>query len=550
MKIKTKLLMIFSLMIVFFVVVVGLNLLTYSSLDSDSAFINNSGRIRANSYRMAYLSERAVNDASYRAEASKQLLDRIEFLNKLTVGLIDGDEGLGLKKLEHPQMLQQMTSLKEKWDSYFRPAYMTVAQNADSNALAKIEAAIDGYVAEVDKLVADYSGLSQDKVVRAQIVSGAMLLAMAVFAFFAMFLIVAQVIRPIEKLTREMESISSGEGDLTKTIQFKRQDELGVLITYFNRFVSSVRDTVKVIANSSNTLNSSMEGISGTSHELTKSTEMIAGAVMSVSEGSVEQTEMIRNLNDLVEKMSEDVARVLKKAETLRQGSESSKASAGEGSQLLEVQERSLQEVIASLSGVDMSVKKLESYSNDIKSILGIIDNISNQTNLLALNAAIEAARAGETGRGFAVVAGEIRKLAEETGKSTVQISEIIGNITGQTLMVRENMEKMTERIDAQGKNMAVVMDKLDEIVQKAENTYVDAREIESINLAVQSGFGTIKSSAGKISDVVTSNSNNTQDVAAAVEEQTASFQEVSASLSSLNMLSAELKSIVDRFKI
>jgi methyl-accepting chemotaxis protein len=282
----------------------------------------------------------------------------------------------------------------------------------------------------------------------------------------------------------------------------------------------------------------------------TKSTEMIANAVMEVSNGSVEQTEMISSLNTLVEQMNEDVGKVLYKAENLLQGSASSKASAGEGNQLLELQARGLTEVVSSLVDANDAVKRLEGYSNDIKGILNIIDNISSQTNLLALNAAIEAARAGESGRGFAVVAGEIRKLAEGTGQATIQISEIIGNITGQTVMVRNNMTLMAERIDSQSQSMDVVMNKLSEIVQKAETTHADAKEIESINLTVKNNFGIITNSASKISEVVTNNSSNTQNVAAAVQEQTASFEEVSANMNALNDLSSELKLVVGRFKI
>lgn len=550
MKIRTKLLAVFTLLTFLTVSVVGINLYAFQSLDSDGNFINYSGRLRASSYRMSYLSYRIITQDGASGDIKDELQTLIDFFDNTLKGLSEGDDALGLKKLDNEDIQVQLSSIEEQWTNTFKPAYLNIATNKDEQSLKIIDKDIADYVVSINKMVEDFSKASQGNISKAKVFSGAALTVFIVLALLSSIVILKGVISPINLITNELKNISSGDGDLTKTIQINSNDEIGMLTKYFNQFVSHIRNDIILISNSSDTLVSSIDTIATTSDELAKATEMIAIAVQDVSDGGVEQEHMVKTLNELVEGMSGDIQLVIGDAERLLHASKSSKDAASDGNLTIQNQVKELAEVIESSNKVTSTVNLLENYSKDISGILAIIDSISQQTNLLALNASIEAARAGDAGRGFSVVADEIRKLAEETAKSTVSIVDIVGNITGQTLEVKKHMGEMVKKINLQEKSMEDVQNKLNEIVDKSNNTYEDAREIYDINTTIHNNFNTINDSANKILNVVETNSNNAQDVAAAAEEQTAAFEEVSANLTSLNELSIQLKEVVSKFKV
>lgn len=550
MKIRTKLLFIFTLLAILTVSIVGVNLYGFNSLDSDANFVNYSGRLRASSYRMAYLSHKTFTDQGTNENHLQELHQIIDFFDNALEGLSQGDDDLGLKKLDNKNIEVKLNDIKEQWINVMKPAYLNATSYKDKESLQTIDNHVEDYVFSINEMVEEYSAKSQKNVARAKTFNGIALLIFIALTLFAAIVIVKSIIRPINLVTDQLQNIASGDGDLTQTVEVFSKDEMGLLAKYFNRFISYIRDDMLLISQSSDTLFSSIDTIATTSDELAKATEMIAVAVQDVSNGGMEQEQMVQTLNDLIEGMSVNIQQVITNAEKLLEGSEASSDSANDGNSTIQKQVKELAELAESSYQVTSTVDLLENYSKDINGILTIIDSISEQTNLLALNASIEAARAGDAGRGFAVVAEEIRQLAEETAASTVSIVEIVQNITGQTLEVKKHMNEMVEKINMQEKSMEDVQNKLVEIVDKSNSTYEDAKEIYDINNIIYDNFNIINDSTSRILNVVETNSHNAQDVAAAAEEQTASFQEVTANLDSLNQLSMELKEVVSKFKV
>jgi methyl-accepting chemotaxis protein len=275
-------------------------------------------------------------------------------------------------------------------------------------------------------------------------------------------------------------------GDMTISFQASSRDELGELGRGFNETVRRIRGLIEQVGKTVTTV------------------EEQAGQVLSVSSRSNQavsgQREQIEQVATAMNQMSATALEVARSAALAAEGAQRVNHESASGRDLVASQQGSIARLAGEIDQSVAAVNQLAGDSQAIGRVLEVIRSIAEQTNLLALNAAIEAARAGEQGRGFAVVADEVRTLARRTQDSTEEIAQMI--------------QRLREGVGAAVRVMGSSH-------QMAAGTVDEARQ-------VQQALGNI---LGAVGGIVEQN----QQIAAAVEQQTAVAHDIDQNIVAIN---------------
>ncbi|WP_313294811.1 methyl-accepting chemotaxis protein [Pseudomonas sp.] len=333
-------------------------------------------------------------------------------------------------------------------------------------------------------------------------------------------LLTRSIVVPLGEAVAVAERVATG--DLTQQIQATGRDEPALLLGALNRMQTSLRDTIRQIAASSDQLASASEEL----HSVTEDT----------SRGLHQQSAEIDQAATAVNQMTAAVEEVANNAVSTADASKGADQTTRDGRDQVNQALASIEQLVNDVTGTSVEIEQLANNANEISRVLDVIGAIAGQTNLLALNAAIEAARAGEAGRGFAVVADEVRALAHRTQQSTAEIEQMIAGIqTG------------TERAVAAMHNSRGRANGTLEVAQGAGGALqVIAEAIASINqrnLVIASA----SEEQAQVAREVDRNLVNIRDLSM---QTSAGANQTSAAAQDLSRLAVDLNAMVAQFKV
>ena len=358
-----------------------------------------------------------------------------------------------------------------------------------------------------------------------------------------------RISHPLGQVAELAQNIAAG--DLRqKYFGYRHKDEIGDIMQAIRMMNERLHDLVLQVNQAAVKVHQACGELSQAADESAGASGHITQNMMEVAAGAEVLSGQADAAKMAVESIAGGIDEMAGDAKVAATAVEAARRLAANGRQAADNAVAQMNGIEAGTLQIETAVANLAGGLRQIHGFVGTIDALAGQTKLLALNAAIEAARAGDSGRGFAVVADEVKKLAESSAASARMIASTIN----------ENSRDMTQVIElvgatrvSVGKGIRVVNDADCEFARIAESVEAVSDRMQNVALAA----ARLSGETVKIVKVVhqielesEATAGRTQNISAAIEEQSASLQQTAAAARSLGRLADQLKEAVERFKL
>jgi methyl-accepting chemotaxis protein len=353
---------------------------------------------------------------------------------------------------------------------------------------------------------------------------------------------------PVLEINRIVTAMSMG--DLTQTFAMNATGDLADLSNALNIAIRNINKLIRGIEENAFTVASSSAQMLERAESMKKSTTEVAAAISQMAEGAQEQALRTDESSKLVEDILRSSNDMGGKADIITKAAEKGQNSCNDGLRIIRAVVENMHEITRSADTTSTSIDVLTNRSEEISRTLNVITDIASQTNLLALNAAIEAARAGDAGRGFAVVADEIRKLAEDSRRSAVEIERVVKDVQKDTAGATKAIDKMKNNVENGTKATREAEAVFESINTSSVETLQLSKQVLTATKEQQNSIHVVVKNIEKIVVVAEETASGTQEVASSSRELNKSMNEVSDTGRNLSGVANQLKSSVAQFKL
>jgi methyl-accepting chemotaxis protein WspA len=258
---------------------------------------------------------------------------------------------------------------------------------------------------------------------------------------------------PMEASVNAAKKIAAG--DFTSAVMVTGDDETGQLLTAMNAMTENLNRLIGQVKRSC--------------VQVTTSATEIAASAMQLEAGVAEQAASTSQVSATAGEISATSAKLLKTMNEVTDVASGTAELAEAGRSSLTSMENVMQRLVEANDSISSKLAAIDQKANDISGIVGTITKVADQTNLLSLNASIEAEKAGERGRGFSVVATEIRRLADQTAVSTLDIEQMVKQMQNAVSLGVMEMDKFSHAIADALEEINQISTQLDEIMARVQ---------------------------------------------------------------------------------
>ncbi|MGG0822191.1 HAMP domain-containing methyl-accepting chemotaxis protein [Paenibacillus turicensis] len=337
------------------------------------------------------------------------------------------------------------------------------------------------------------------------------------------------------------------KGDFTGSIN--ATGGIGDLSVSFNSMVNKLRSILQETSQITRKVMNSSNSISDKNHSLIDVMIQVGQSSNELAIGAGEISQDIGNMTKSINDIEHKINDYTTTTQVMNQRSSDTLQLVETGRSAISRQVSGMRKNIDATSKVASTIQALAESARDITLITTSISEIADQTNLLSLNASIEAARAGEQGAGFAVVAHEVRKLAEESTKSTKEVFKLVQIIDRDIKEANESMILNEKIVKEQGQLMVEAEQVFNQIIDSVQYIGKQVEDFARESISMLESAKTISNSIQNISLITEQFAAGTEEVSASMNEQIASIQAMAAESETMKNAVMQLNKTINIFK-
>ncbi len=426
------------------------------------------------------------------------------------------------------------------------PQEMLLLDTTKKEAVSSLDQIID---LQIEQAESTYN--ESEKVYKTTLVITILVIVIAfVTTLFLSIFIARSISIPTRRVTSKLKEISESNGDLTARIGYQSKDEIGELSKSFDTFVEKLQKIIKEVAGSAETISVSSDQLTDAASETTKSLEQITYTVSEIASGTSQSAAVMEETTGNLIEMASFSSRTSKATKQTADNTRLVHEAAVNGSKKITEVVSSISDIAASSKDVTIVINELNTSSNKISDFIQIITGISAQTNLLALNAAIEAARAGEAGKGFSVVADEIRKLADESNRAALQISNLVQENQVKTSSAVVSVLEVEELVTAGVEKSNEVSDAIQHIISHIHEILHEINQIDAAAEKQALSTNEMEMAMSNLAQTAGETATGTDQIRTSISEQVATMTNIEGTTEQLSKMAKNLQELTAGFKI